>query len=172
MTRLFVATWPPPDVIELLGRLERPVIDGMRWTTPDQWHVTLRFLGAVDDVDAVVEAVAATAAKQPTAVATMGPETARLGRTILVAPVAGLDRLGASVVAATSDLGTPPEDRPFVGHVTLARTRRRVPSSSVGIPIAATWTVTEVAVVASDTRPEGARDTDVDRLRLGRTGRG
>ena len=108
---------------------------------------------------------------EPRSTPRLGPATTRLGRTILVAPVAGLDRLAASVIAATSDLGTPPEDRPFLGHVTLARAKRRLPSSVVGVPIDATWTVTELAVVASDTRPEGARYTDVARVRLGGAGR-
>ena len=169
MPRLFVAAWPPPDVIEVLGRLDRPASDGLRWTTPDQWHVTMRFLGSVTDVDAVVEAVAATAATQPAVDATLGPATTRLGRTILVATVAGLDRMAASVVAATSGLGAPPEDRPFLGHVTLARAKRRLPTTVVGAPIDASWTVTELAVVASDTRPEGARYTDVARVNLGST---
>jgi 2'-5' RNA ligase len=114
--------------------------------------------------------VAATAATQPAVDATMGPATTRLGRTILVATVAGLDRLAGAVVAATSDLGAPPEGRPFLGHVTLARAKHRLPSTVVGAPIDASWTVTELAVVASDTRPEGARYTDVARISLGRSG--
>ena len=166
MPRLFVATWPPAHVVEALGRLIRPASAGVRWTTPDQWHVTLRFLGSVVDVDAVVEAVTSVAVAVEPVEARLGPVTDRLGRTILVVPVAGLDGLGASVIAATSALGSPPEDRPFLGHVTVARSKRRLPSSVVGVPIEASWTVTELAVVASDTRPEGARYTDVARVRL------
>ena len=171
MPRLFVAAWPPPDVVEVLARFDRPPADGLRWTTLDQWHVTLRFLGSVDDVDAVVEAVSPVAAVSDPVEARLGPATARLGRTILVVPVAGLGPLADVVIAATADLGTPPEDRPFLGHVTLARGKRRLPPSVVGVPIEATWTVTELSVVASDTRPEGARYTDVARVRLGTAGR-
>ena len=47
--RLFVAVWPPVDVVERLSELPRPAVDGVRWTTPDQWHVTIRFLGEVAD---------------------------------------------------------------------------------------------------------------------------
>jgi 2'-5' RNA ligase len=169
--RLFVAAWPPPDVVEVLDGFDRRPSDGVRWTTPEQWHVTLRFLGAVDDVDDVVEAVTASVMAQPAVVATMGPATTRLGRTILVAPVAGLERIAASVIAATAHLGAPPENRPFRGHLTLARSKRRLPSAAVGVPIAATWTVSELAVVASDTRPEGARYTDIARVSLRGLGR-
>ena len=58
--RLFVAVWPTPAVVEELGALPRPAAPGLRWTTADQWHVTLRFLGdadpgeAADAVSAVV----------------------------------------------------------------------------------------------------------------------
>ena len=42
--------WPPPEVVARLAALARPTVEGVRWTTPEQWHVTLRFLGWVDDV--------------------------------------------------------------------------------------------------------------------------
>jgi 2'-5' RNA ligase len=53
--RLFVAVWPPNDVVDVLADLPRPDVAGVRWTTQGQWHVTLRFLGqvAADDVDQV-----------------------------------------------------------------------------------------------------------------------
>ena len=50
--RLFVAVWPPDDVLDLLAGLP-----GRRWLESGgraaaQWHVTLRFLGDAE-VDAV-----------------------------------------------------------------------------------------------------------------------
>lgn len=167
MPRLFVAVWPPPEVVSALGAIERPSVDGLRWTTPEQWHVTLRFLGSVDDEREVVAAVrSATNGAVPVPVA-LGPGSQRLGRGILVVPVAGLDALAADVVDATARLGRPPDDRPFHGHVTLARAKRRLPRRVIGLPVAGGWTVEEVAVVASDTRPDGARYHDVARLPLG-----
>ena len=47
MPRLFIAVWPPPDVVEQVAALPRPPVAGLRWTEPEQWHVTLRFLGAL-----------------------------------------------------------------------------------------------------------------------------
>ena len=44
MPRLFVAVWPPDDVLDRLAVLPRPEVDGLRWTDQDHWHVTLRFL--------------------------------------------------------------------------------------------------------------------------------
>ena len=37
--------------------MPRPDDPAVRWSTPDQWHVTLRFLGSVDDVASVRDAL-------------------------------------------------------------------------------------------------------------------
>lgn len=155
--RLFVAVWPSAEARELLGALPRPAVPGLRWSTPDQWHVTLRFLGEADP-DEVRAALAAVEGTGP-AEARLGPATARFGNRVLHVPVDGLDRLAASVVAATGHLGRPPEGRPFRGHVTLARpVGRGRPDLRplVGTPLAASWPVASVALVASRLRPAGA----------------
>lgn len=147
--RLFVAAWPPPHVIDLIAALPRPAVEGLRWTGPDQWHVTLRFLGRCE-IEACRDAL--RGAVVPTATAVLGPVTDRFGRRILHVPVGGLAALATVVVQATVALGEPPEDRPFSGHVTIgrARTRQGVDLRPLcGTPVAASWPVTEVALVAS-----------------------
>ena len=50
--RLFVGLAVDEAVKETLERFTlrmRAKDDGLRWSTPDQWHVTLVFLGEVDD---------------------------------------------------------------------------------------------------------------------------
>ena len=161
--RLFVAVWPPYEVVNSIAALERPPLPGLRWTTPDQWHDTMRFLGDVDDgsVPALVAALPAMSAMvSATPTATMGPTTTRLGHHVLVAPVAGLDDVAAAVHEATLSL-VPDDDRPrrFRGHVTLARSRRgaSVPRSLAGTPLAGTWPVDRVTLVRSYLGPKGAR---------------
>ena len=72
-------------------------------------------------------------------------------------PVRGVDDLAGAVAEATADLGGLPEDRPFTGHLTLARSRGRVPAGWVGRPVTGAFTVGEVCLVRSETLPEGAR---------------
>jgi RNA 2',3'-cyclic 3'-phosphodiesterase len=149
MARLFVAVWPPPEVMATIAALDRPAIDGLRWTTPDQWHATLWFIGEGDVAD-VSAALARIDAARTTAV--MGPSIARFDHRILHAPVAGLDALAAAVRPA----GQPP----FRGHLTLARvgSRRRVDLRPFcGVPIAGEWPVDELTLVASELHPKGAR---------------
>jgi len=107
-----------------------PDVEGVRWTDPDGWHVTLAFLGSIDatSVPGVVERLVAVAEKHEGLSLRSGglgafPSLAR-------ARVAwyGIDdeqgrlaRLAVDVAAAL-DLGAP---RPYRQHVTLARARRR-----------------------------------------------
>jgi RNA 2',3'-cyclic 3'-phosphodiesterase len=154
---LFVAVWPPDEVVSRLSGLPRPARPGLRWTTPDQWHVTLRFLGSIEDIGGVKGALARLE-PVPAATAVAGPRVERLGRGILCLPVVGLDSLAGAVLAVIAHIGEPAEDRPFKGHLTLARAKPGVDVRPLaGEPFAATWPVDQVTLVASDTRPDGAR---------------
>ncbi|MGI9051717.1 MAG: RNA 2',3'-cyclic phosphodiesterase [Ilumatobacteraceae bacterium] len=151
--RLFVAVWPPADVVEQLAalpRLERP---GVRWVPRANWHVTLRFIG-----DAVPEAVRSRldGVRLPGATAQLGPQVDHLGADAVVVPVEGLGELAGAVVAATPDVGRSPDGRPFRGHVTMARLRR-ARSELVGHPLTGSFDVTEVVLARSTLTSAGAR---------------
>jgi len=147
--RLFIAVWPPPAAVEQLRALPRPELPNVRWTRPDQWHATLRFLGRVkgeerDRLDAIWGSTTLSAAP----VAVMGPATSAFGGRVLHVPVAGLDELASVVTSATDGVGQPPEPRAFLGHITLARGSDL--RSLTGAPVRATWTVEEITLVASE----------------------
>jgi RNA 2',3'-cyclic 3'-phosphodiesterase len=155
--RLFIAVGLPPPITRLLSTLPRPDDRRFRWTTPAQWHITLRFLGEIDPVTEVAEAVgeAASRCNAGEFVARLGPETQWFsGRRILQVPVAGLDKLAGSVRDLTAGWGM--DDRlPFAGHVTLARVRGRGPGPAelAGVPVAAHFPVTHLTVFASSLGP-------------------
>jgi 2'-5' RNA ligase len=150
--RLFVAVWPDSEVLEELAALERPPFDGVRWTTRDQWHVTLRFFGEVDDATLVEQALQRGVAHAASTVASLGPSVRRVGG-MLWAPVAGLDGIATAVVHATATLGAPPERRPFRGHITLARQRQRGRGAALreaqGQALSGSWAVTSIELVGS-----------------------
>lgn len=169
--RLFVAVWPPAEVLDVLGRLPRPDHPGVRWTPRDRWHVTLRFLGEVDDGElAPLEtALGEIVAEHPARPVRLGPAMTRLGRSVLVVPVDGLDDLGQAVTSVTADVGAPPEDRPFSGHLTVGRALGRgpVPATLAGAPVEADWQATEVTLVRSRLGPGGPRYETIARFPLG-----
>lgn len=154
--RLFVAVWPPPGVLDLVAALPRRDEPGVRWTTRDQWHVTLRFLGTCE-VDEAVAALGGLRWPDGPVAATCGPAVSRLGRDVVVVPVRGLDDLAAAVAAATGGVGEPPDPRPFTGHLTVARLRHRAACGVAGTPISASFPVGSVALVRSELDPAGAR---------------
>lgn len=166
-TRLFVAVWPPKDVLDALAALPRPSVPGLRWSTCDQWHVTLRFLGPVVSVELVLEALTHLDAICCRAV--LGPAVARFGHRVLHAPVSGLGPLAEAVTAFTREVGKPPEPRPYQGHLTLARAQSQLGVDLrpfVGVPIAGEWDVTEVCLVESHLHPTGARYCILERASL------
>jgi 2'-5' RNA ligase len=171
--RLFVAVWPSAELVDAIAALPRPEVPGLRWTTADQWHVTLRFLGGIADadVDAAFDAFARIDSVDPvTAVA--GPSLGRFGHRVLHLPVHGLEGLATATVAATAAVGEPPDDRPFAGHLTLARAKGRGRPAIDLTPLAAaevsaTWDVHEVTLVHSTTAPGGSRYEVVARVPIG-----
>ena len=155
MTRLLIAVWPPDDVVAELTSLRRKDQRGVRFVRPDNWHITLRFLGDVDPREAI-DALDGI---------TLDPATARLGPAIdvlsdraLIVPVDGLDALAARVIDVTRHVGEPPPRKRFVGHLTLARVKSQVTMPTVlGAPISADFAVDEIALVLSRLEPQGAR---------------
>jgi 2'-5' RNA ligase len=153
VTRLFIAVWPPDEVLELLADVERPRDQGVKWVPRENLHVTLRFLGEAD-ADDVCERLDGVALPAGTAV--LGPAFDLLGQRSLVVPVTGVDDLAATVHGALRGLGTERERR-FRGHLTVARLARNArPSRSAGRRFDATFDVTEVALVASTLDDTGA----------------
>lgn len=154
MSRLFVAVWPPEEVAEELRALRRKDQRGVRFVPPENWHVTLRFLGQADP-DAV--AAALDGAALPAATARLGGGVDLLFDRLLAIPVDGLAELAAAVEDATAGLGTEPPRRRFVGHLTVARCRKgaHMPPA-LGALVTGAFSVEEVALVESRLRPTGA----------------
>ncbi len=164
--RVFIAVPVPADVADVLAGLERPTVAGLRWTTPEQWHVTLRFLGEVDDPDPLCRALARVPGLLADAQeAVLGPITAWFpGRRVLHLPVRGVEPSAAAVgrvLAEDADVDAAIDDdlRPFVGHLTLARVRgeRPGPGRLAGVPVHAEWVVDSMMLMGSTLGPGGAR---------------
>lgn len=151
---MFLAVWPPDGLAEELRGLPRKERPGVRWIPPENWHVTLRFLGEADAEEIAGRLDHVTL---PTATARYGPAIDLMWQRTIVVPVDGLADLADSVASATAGLGDQPPRRRFVGHLTVARVKRggRVPDV-IGLPVAATDNLATVALVASTLRPSGA----------------
>lgn len=108
-----------------------------RWGTPERWHVTLLFLGAVPEecVGPLVTAVAPAVAAAPAMALRLAgvgrfgslrrPQVAWAG---LDGDVGPLVELAGRLADAARGLRLPVEDRPFRPHLTLGRWSPRRPA--------------------------------------------
>lgn len=216
--RLFVAVELPGDVKRALedaiAALKSAGADeGLRWVRPDGIHLTLKFLGATPPgrVSAIVDALrehlrgaqpfnlqpegfgAFHGAKKAAVFRTWRESYAHNIRVIFVGlrgDIAALSALAERVEAAIGPLGFPREDRPFFGHLTLARVREdstreqrerasaamdrfphaagvhtgRLPEITVGFPA---FRVDRVALMQSTLQSGGALYRAVETFALG-----
>jgi 2'-5' RNA ligase len=131
MPRLFTALEIPPEIGESLARL-RGGLFGARWIDVENYHLTLRFIGDVDDrvahdvehsLDAIRRAGPVVALDQLTAFGGDKPR-AIVAR---ARPDPALMELQADQERLMRRLGAAPEVRKFAPHVTLARLRGASP---------------------------------------------
>lgn len=128
MLRLFVAL-PLPDLLTNALAAVQTAPFPARWQTAEQLHLTLGFIGAVNERDAAAldEALAANSAP-PLNLALSGVgHFAKQGRVHSlwagVTPRAPVAALAAKVSEACRRAGCPVEARRFIPHVTVARLR-------------------------------------------------
>jgi 2'-5' RNA ligase len=148
----------------------------IRIVRPELWHVSLRFLGDVDEalVPRIIDSLRDAASDiQGPLRCEVGPATIWFDRgRVLQVPVFGLDELARAVRIATSNVvplassGEPP----FHGHITLARARPRldqsVRESLAGIRFTATFGVDYFDLVRSELSNEGPTYTTLERVAI------
>jgi len=127
MPRLFTGLEIPPAVAESLSGL-RGGLPGARWIDPENYHVTLRFIGDVDDVVAhEVASMLGRVRRQPFEIRLEDLKSfgGRKPRAVVaaVAPAPALMELQAEHERLMQRVGLEPEGRKFSPHVTLARLR-------------------------------------------------
>ena len=167
LMRLFVAIAPPPAVLDELDALVEPLRTrrrDLRWTSREAWHVTLAFLGQVDETAAArllprLERAAGRHQQVRLAFAGAGAFPVATRANVLWSGLSGdrraLARLAESVAAGASRAGAPPPDkgRRFQPHLTLARCR--MPADVTGLVAALDgyqgqpWTADRVHLVRS-----------------------
>lgn len=184
--RCFIAIELPPDVRSTLERLirslRRPGRD-VRWSSAEQLHITLKFLGSVSDAD--IPRICEITAAAARAVAPFELRLAALGgfpsvRSPRVAWIGVDDPAGgcaAWLAAADSEfesIGVPCETRPFHPHVTLGRSKspagNRLLGSSIASlapPPAIRMNIDAVTVFESRPGKDGSEYTPIARAPFG-----
>lgn len=177
--RAFVAVFPPPEVRrEALAWARRlPSDDRVRWTRPENIHLTLKFLGdvrveALDGIHAALGEVSAEHAPFDAVLAELGAfPSARRAKILWIGVGAGSDwlcSLAANVDDALASLGFEREKRPYVPHLTLGRVRGRPLNLDLPSGVEGTrFRVRRVELTESMLAPEGATYRTVGDFALG-----
>jgi 2'-5' RNA ligase len=181
--RAFVAVLLPDAIRRRLAEeieVLRRHASGVAWTAEPNLHVTLKFLGHVDearlpDVAAALGA-AATVATFDVEVCGLGAFPGATRPRVLWAGAPGspaFGRLAEAVDGALVALGFAPEERGFTPHVTLGRVRqpRRDVALTAALEAAAarpfgTLRVDRVVLMRSDLSPRGVRYTELAAVAL------
>jgi 2'-5' RNA ligase len=127
MIRLFAALEIPETVRTRLALLQGGV-PGARWASGEQMHLTLRFIGEVDDNvghdidDALALIRAPSFTLELAGVGEFGGKNPR-ALWAGVRPCDALVHLQKKIETALQRIGLPAEERKFSPHVTLARLR-------------------------------------------------
>ena len=188
--RLFIAIPIPEPVRDEIIRVQQelqPLVprNVARWTRPDQFHLTLRFLGDVpvaglEKLKESVNTVCRTA--QPLQLRAEGVgffPNPRSPRVIWV----GIDdregRLGdlqKQIETVAGQFSSEPGEKNFTGHVTLGRLKNPRPADTRDLATRAQslekrlfgdWTALEIEIIRSELSPAGVRHTSLAAFQLG-----
>jgi 2'-5' RNA ligase len=181
MSTAFVAVVPPREVLDAVGKLSWRVVHrpgelalprlvGPRYTTRDQWHITLQFLGNGVDLDAVGAALATVRARSAWArlsgiggfpnprranVLWLGVKEGRSELSVIASAV-------AAVMAPLIDPSVADDHarREFVPHLTLARAARpadlRGAVTAAVRPVGPRWSADRLVLFESERGASGA----------------
>lgn len=178
-TRLFFALEISPILHKTIASIvrqlkEKNITRDIRWTTPENWHITLCFLGTVpsEKMDLCLELV-------EKALQTLNPFEFTLGQlcvlpdrhprmlVIQIPPSRALMALHTTIKDSVMAAGLDQEKRVFFPHITLGKFSGNLPFvlDEIIVP-AASQQVKEVVLFSSKTAPEGSIYTVVRRLAM------
>lgn len=125
--RLFTAIDPPDAIREQLESIQEANELPARWTAPDQFHVTIRFIGDADEeqaqkYQASLDSLTLSSVKcQPYGLDVLPSRRSPRVLTLGLERTDTLMALYESVSSALEAEGLAPEDRSYKPHVTIGR---------------------------------------------------
>lgn len=132
LVRTFVAVEVPEGIKERIAEIVDPLRREyrVRWTRPEGWHITLKFLGerTAEEVQRIIDKAGDVASRLSPFDAALGgwgsfPSAAR-PRVLWLGATTGAEALtgaAAELDAALGEAGFPRDDKRFHPHLTIAR---------------------------------------------------
>lgn len=180
LIRIFVAVTIGDKLVDKIHRTQsrlKKLAPGLKWVSPDNFHLTVKFLGEIPEntLDDVFSAVAEAASEAKCfdlafkGVGVFGnPVNPRVVWASISEGSKEMADLASSVESRLAKCGFPEEDRPFKAHLTLARSGREDKKQSEQFRAAikdgadlqfGSVRVDSVVVMQSELRPTGSKYT-------------
>ena len=172
---------PPEDVLDAVAAALEParsVQVGLRWEQRERYHLTLQFLGRVQQLAPVVDGLAAAVRDRAAFPFQLGgagafPKPGRARVVWIGAAAGGEDVVGlaGAVAGALGPLGYEPDRQAFHPHLTVARLK--VPDNVAPVlaaigseAVGEAFTVGDVVLYQSQLSPKGPTYTVLERFPL------
>jgi len=160
MARLFFALWPDAETCRHFAAIAEqiPATYG-RYVSADNLHITLVFLGNIDEKK--TECVLASASRiicHPVNLCLDQLGWWKTAQVVWLAPAstpAELAALAGELAGIASRCGIQVDDRPYQAHMTLLRKVRKNPRLPVITPVR--WSIRTFALIQSINTPDGVK---------------
>lgn len=131
-SRLFLALWPTDETRQALVRVSQALqADGSKPVGPENFHVTLVFLGHVDmATESLIKQRVADIAAKPFTMVFDGLSYWPRPKVVCLTcqhPAQRLVRLVAALDSAVTSCGLATDPRPYIPHITLSKQARQLP---------------------------------------------
>ncbi|PYK62885.1 MAG: RNA 2',3'-cyclic phosphodiesterase [Verrucomicrobia bacterium] len=190
--RAFIAIALEPGLVAELKKVQQELQarlpdDSVRWTQPEQLHLTLTFFGNVarenlENLTAALDRACAGIASFQLALENVGcfPHTKkpRVLWTGIGGELESLRKLQERIEQETGNFGDHKEERLFQPHLTIGRIKAfGIDTPRVGEVVERThfsklggWTVRQIDLMQSELAPQGARHTTLAAITLAHSG--
>lgn len=177
--RIFVAALLPEEIkirIDDYIRTLKPLCGGVRWEKREKLHVTLKFLGEVEEsmagkVSSVIQGLVVNHSPFEMDVVQFGGFPSLRNPRVLFVGLSeneGLRELQQKIEDELETLGFERERRKFTPHVTIGRVRSRLRiREPLPLPEKSPFIINEIGVINSKLGREGSIYTPLTLFRLG-----
>jgi 2'-5' RNA ligase len=177
--RLFIAALLPEDIkrriSDYINRL-KPDIEGVKWEKPDKLHVTLKFLGEVDDsklaqISNTLDSLYHKQSPFKMNITRFGGFPGLRSPRVLFVGLSEneeLSKLHAEIQEQLGTLGFQRDERRFIPHVTIGRVKKKFSiRDALPLPEKTAFEIRKIGVIKSELNKTGSVYTPVELFDLG-----
>jgi 2'-5' RNA ligase len=175
--RLFIAALIPEEIqsqLSLYIRTLKQAVDGVKWEKSEKLHVTLKFLGDVDqslvnEISSLLSLNAQNCSPFQVSTTLFGAFPNLRSPKVLYAGLSQNKEMAefhSLIEDGLLEFGFERENRKFTPHITLGRVKKRIDLQCIPILQKKEFNIREIGLIKSELRPEGSVYTPVEIFKL------